>query len=189
MTQILPIKNFPDYFVDEEGNVYSKKYHHTLNKYCNLRKIKPREENGYLRVGLHKNNRQFRKNVHRLVAEVFIPNPENKPFINHKNGIKDDNQVANLEWCTQAENIQHAWQTGLAKLNKGCFKKGFTGKQCINHKIVLQMKDGNTITKFYGTQEAYRKTGICQGHIAECCRGERKSAGGYQWQYLEEKSC
>lgn len=75
---------------------------------------------GYIRVDLTDNNK-FEKSiaVHKLVALSFVINTENKPFVNHKNGIKTDNRAENLEWCTGSENIQHAFNTGLKKAVKG----------------------------------------------------------------------
>ena len=74
---------------------------------------------GYHRVTMWNKGQKYRKFRHRLVAEYFIPNPENKRFVNHKNGDKKDNKVSNLEWVTQSENEKHAFKYGLKqKTNK-----------------------------------------------------------------------
>lgn len=76
------------------------------------RMMKP-GHNRYLHVSLSANNKYSSQRIHRLIAEHFLPNPENKPEVNHINGIKTDNRVSNLEWCTHAENMTHAGQNNL----------------------------------------------------------------------------
>lgn len=93
-----------NYFVDIEGNIYSK------NKFKDITKLKLHlDAFGYLRV---KVNNKTQK-VHRIVANTFVDNPEAKAIVNHKNGIKNDNRACNLEWVTLSENTQHAYDTGL----------------------------------------------------------------------------
>lgn len=95
------IEEFPAYSISENGDIRNdktgelKKTHH--DKY------------GYVCCRLYDNYRNRELKVHRLIAKAFIENPENKPYINHINGIKDDNRIENLEWCTAKENNYHAW--------------------------------------------------------------------------------
>ena len=103
------MKEYPhntNYLVGQDGTIYSKHYKKMLNPKKN--------HDGYLRIQIWKNRKCRFVNLHRIIAETYIPNPENKPFVNHINGNKQDNRVENLEWCTQKENIGHAWNTGLS---------------------------------------------------------------------------
>lgn len=91
-----------DYLVDKKGNIYSER---------NKRKLAPMlTKNGYNYVTLCKDNEKYNFYVHRLVAQAFLPNPDNKPVVNHKNEIKDDNRLENLEWATHSENIKHHYE-------------------------------------------------------------------------------
>lgn len=92
------------YKVSDTGNVYSEFSNRLLKPQYNWK--------GYCEVTLCMNGREVNKRIHRLVAELFVSNPENKPQVNHKNGIKDDNRSVNLEWVTCYENIHHAMKEG-----------------------------------------------------------------------------
>lgn len=103
----IELKDFPGYYVTNEGEIYSINY----NRMGITKKMTPSKDGkGYLFVSLRKDGKTYIKKVHRLVAQEFIPNPENKPQINHKNGIKTDNFIENLEWVTNSENILHAYR-------------------------------------------------------------------------------
>lgn len=127
---------------------------------------------GYLKVCLSKNGKHYVKSVHRLVAEAFIPNPNNLPVINHINENKQDNRVENLEWCT----VQYNTMYGSARI-RTAMSQG---------RSVEQLDDnGDVIDEFYSMNLASRSTGIPQPNIHKACNGKRHTAGGYKWRYKD----
>lgn len=165
------------YQISDRGNVKSLNYNNT-GKNCILKSSN--NGNGYLCIGLRINGKTKTRRVHRLVCEAFLPNPENKETVNHKNGIKTDNRLENLEWATYSENNKHSY----IELGK---KGTMTGKLGKNHNrsitVCRYSKSGEYIDEFSGACEAERITKIYNSHIIACCKGYRKSAGNYIWKY------
>lgn len=127
---------------------------------------------GYLHVSLKIGNKWCLRRVHRLVANAFIPNIESKPEINHINGIKTDNRVENLEWCTRSENMIHAFKTGL--------KKGMCGEENAQSKLTsTQAEEIRINSAGLTTREFAEKFGVCERVIRNVQRGRTyKNAGG-----------
>lgn len=138
---------------------------------------------GYASVALRKpfsGGKAVYRMIHRLVAEAFIPNPEGKPQVNHKDGNKLNNRAENLEWVTASENSFHAFATGLAKPSQ--HQKDVVIARC-SIPVVMLDKAMNEIGRFASAKEASEKTGADHSAIIKCCRGKLKSTKGFKWQY------
>lgn len=119
--------------------------------------------------------------IHRLVAEAFIPNPLNKPEVNHIDGNKKNNNVANLEWVTRSENALHAFKLGLRKPIGPLV--GSINELCPNSRPVNQLSlNGELIQTFPSMAEA-RRCGFSQGNISTVIHGKRKSHKGFKWEF------
>lgn len=173
----------------------------SLDRYANVKKdskeykifIKGRilkadiNTKNYLYVVLYKDGVGKHKVVHQLVAQSFIPNFENKRTVNHINGIKTDNRVENLEWCTHQENIQKAWEIGLYKTTeKQRFNASKLGKSK-RKKVVQKDLNDNVIKVWESIYKASETLNISIALISKCARKIKsyKTAGGYKWEYLE----
>lgn len=125
-------------------------------------------DKGYLHTMLSKDGKTKNISIHRLVAETFIPNPDNLPQVNHKDEDKTNCVVSNLEWCSAEYNCNYG-----------------TRNQSISKPIVQYTKEGQFVAEYHSMLEAERQNGVNQGNISRCCRGIYKSAGGYKWKYAD----
>jgi len=147
-----------DYYITETGEVWSRKW----NK---LKQLKSRKDNshGYLMVWLQIDGKNTGKLIHRLVGEIFLPNPENKPQINHIDGNKLNNHISNLEWCTSSHNNKHAYQIGLKKPTDAKGQKN--GNSKVTEQQIVQIRQLYT-TKNNTNKEMGEKFGVSPYHIS-----------------------
>ena len=135
---------------------------------------------GYLQLVLRKNNMPHHCIVHRLVAQAFIPNPDNLPQINHIDGNKQNNRVDNLEWCDNSYNQIHANKLGL---NENRIRRV---KEICNKPVIQLTLDGVEIDRFASLREASNKTGCSYKSMSLCATGKVKTSGGYIWKYVDK---
>ena len=122
--------------------------------------------------------KQSQKLVHRLIAEAFIPNPQNYPVVNHIDGNKQNNDISNLEWCTQEHNMEEAKRLNLFKTIGNSYGK---------RKIKQYEKNGKFIREWESLISIERELSFKADTIGLCCRGRLKTAYGYIWEYVKEE--
>ena len=140
---------------------------------------------GYRQYKLSLDGMSRRMKAHRLVAQSFIPNPDNKPQVNHKDGNKLNNRVDNLEWATSQENNQHALDTGLREVDMKqvrAMHKTMAKKQ--QKKVAQYDLNGNFI-KTYNSLKDTAKDFKTSTNIGRVCRGLGNTAYGYKWEYID----
>jgi hypothetical protein len=136
--------------------------------------LKNNIRNGYEYVTLCVNGQRKKFYVHRLVAIAFIPNPKSYEQVNHKDGNKSNNKVDNLEWCTQKENLMHAFCTGL---NTPTIENLIR----FDRKPVIRIEDGKW---FSGVTEAANQMGVCEAAMSKCLnKGLSATCCGYHWKF------
>lgn len=155
------VDGYTEYQVSNTGKVKSLKF-------GKERILKVRNSsNGYLYVSLCGNGVVSQQQVHRLVANAFLPNPLNLPQVNHKDENTKNNCVFNLEWCTSEYNINYGTRT----------------ERCSKRVLQLDKYTCEVIRKWDSAMQIERELGFSNGNICNCCNGKRKSVYGYKWRY------
>lgn len=172
------------YQISTLGNVKALKKIRNVGPGCKSIRVYPEKimrpsisRDGYSLIGFRKDGLCTTYLVHRLIALHFIPNPENKPQVNHINGVKTDNTVVNLEWVTVSENGLHSYKNGLQKPQKG--------KDHVNSKPLRQLTlEGELVRTWESCRQVERTLGYPNTHINACCNGKIKHSRGYKWEFI-----
>lgn len=145
---------------------------------------------GYYTIGLRKNGKVKQYRISRLIAEAFIPNPDNKPYVDHIDTDKSNNRVDNLRWVTPSENsnnplsVSHMLESWNNLDRRRHQREINLGELHPRARSVCQLNESGTIINIFPTSiEAAKCLGCKHSNITKCCKGERKRAGGYRWKY------
>lgn len=166
----VPVDKYKElYEVGNKGSIKSFSRTYYSGEYYKIKKTNEEkcmklgyDKDGYLLVGLTKDGATKTYKVHRLVAMAFIPNPYGYLIVNHKNGIRDDNRVENLEWCTNQYNIEYSLAKPIMGINK------------LDGEVVI-FKSCREVDNY----------GFDHSAVIKCCKGRQNSHKGYTWAYIE----
>lgn len=164
---------FPSYYISNFGNI---KHDNNFLKKCI-------HSNGYEQVNIRIGNKYVTKLIHRLVAAAFIPNPDNKPCIDHIDGDRANNHADNLRWVTYLENNNNPITKKRLSENNAKNMQGKEGVLHPNSKPVRMMKNGVCL-KIYQSIHLAKKDGFNDTLIIRCCKGRMKKHKGYNWEYI-----
>lgn len=162
MERKVPIEEAPEYSVSDRGLLYVKDG--SVSR-CRATYA------GYVRVFLHHEGTRICRGLHILVAKAFVPNPEGKPYVNHINGIRDDNRAENLEWVTASENNH---------------RQVFPNKKNHGRQVAELTRDGKLVRIWTSAKSAADGCGLRPTSITKCCQGKDPTAGGRKWKYYED---
>ena len=139
-----------------------------------------KSSNGYYYISMYDiDGRHIYKAVHRIIAEAFIPNPNEYKQIDHINTVRTDNSIQNLRWCTHEMNQRNP-------LTRLCHSVNRKGRQISKAKGIVQLLNGRKIGFYRTSTEAALVLNLCYSMICRCCRGEQKSYAGFEWMYLSD---
>ena len=156
------IENYPNYTISDKGEIVNTNTNKKLKGYI--------RKDGYVIISLSKGGKKYKCYLHRLVAETFIPNPNNLPQVNHKDEDKSNNDVTNLEWITPKDNCNYGTRNE---------------RQGLGHSKPIEQYDleGNFIKEWDSAAQVERDLGFNHQNISKCCLGQQKTAYNYKWKF------
>lgn len=169
----ITVNDFPKYKISNKGRLINSR---------NSEKATRIDADGYLKVDLY--DRGYRKTmrVHRLVADAFIPNPANKPEVNHKDGNKHNNTTDNLEWTTSSENMIHAYKEGLAKRHASYGMRGKKNPNGGRKGIPVRVVETGEV--YENAAKCAKSLSIDERRISECLNGRQRTYRGYHFERI-----
>ena len=172
------------YQISNLGRIKSLYFKNKQVKVQREKILKPQFDGNYYFIMLSINNKRKIHFIHRLIAMTFIPNKNNYACVNHINGIKTDNRIENLEWCSHSQNTKHAYKIGLINVGKGKDNYNYNKPGNRRKKVIQYDENGNVIKVWEHAKDIEEELKINANKIRKCCRENKKMVGGFKWEYM-----